>query len=238
VAILVVASADASTVLRVFNWMSGNGLRASDTMWPSTKFAHLLNLNSSFEDGRNEKHGEQCRSRFYTIHSDPSVSSTNRTRRYTGEPVERGLFRAAPARRPKLAPQVPQERSRYQRISGIYTARLRQINRERWVRMEITRIRMISTPYAAWLLRKLRGLQSNEAKPKTGLSLIAVPQQNPALGRLRRFTAGDSRYGCCSTPFEAANSRSLSSRRIGTARHTYPRFRFRSNRTRRSRLHP
>jgi hypothetical protein len=75
VAILVVASADASTVLRVFNWMSGNGLRASDTMWPSTRFAHLLNVNSSFENGRNEKHADQCRSRCYAIHSDPSISS-------------------------------------------------------------------------------------------------------------------------------------------------------------------
>lgn len=51
------AFADAETAVKVFDWMSGSGLRASDTMWPTTKFARPLNLNSSFENGHNEQHG-------------------------------------------------------------------------------------------------------------------------------------------------------------------------------------
>lgn len=67
VAFLIAASVDVKTVVRAFNWMAGCGLQASDTMWPTTKSAHLLNSTVLFENGRKERHIQKFRSRWYAV---------------------------------------------------------------------------------------------------------------------------------------------------------------------------
>jgi hypothetical protein len=67
VAFLIAAFVDVKTAVRAFNWMSGVWPSGSDTMWPTAKFAHLLNLTVLFENGRKERHSQKCRSRWYAV---------------------------------------------------------------------------------------------------------------------------------------------------------------------------